>query len=163
MKNFLIYLALAYIAMTIQAVIFKGIKPDFVLLIVCFYSLRYGHVKGSIYGALTGFLIDTASGFILGPNIISKAFAGFFVRSVRETVYQWNILVNTLTIIFLSVANVFLVYICLETFSKISFVNRSWNISVIEIMYTILASLPLYVLFKPDKYYIMAEEEQGFK
>ncbi|NOZ69491.1 MAG: hypothetical protein GXP46_09695 [Deferribacteres bacterium] len=64
MKKFLLYLAVAYLAVSVQAVFFKGIKPDFVLVLVCFYSLKYGGLKGVTYGALTGLLIDTVNGFL---------------------------------------------------------------------------------------------------
>ncbi|NOZ69490.1 MAG: hypothetical protein GXP46_09690 [Deferribacteres bacterium] len=51
----------------------------------------------------------------------------------------------------MSVVNIFIVYICLETFAKVSFVNRPWSISVREVVYTIAASLALYAFFRPEQ------------
>ena len=151
MKPFFKYLFFVYLAMAVQAIFFKGTKPDFILIIVCFYALRYGQVKGAVFGAVTGLLLDTVSGFVLGPNIISKSIAGLVVSAVRSRVFQWNLLVNTLVVAVLSVTDIFLVYICLETFSKVSFIDRSWGISAVQIIYTTISALILYAVFNPMK------------
>lgn len=151
MKKFLLYLFFAYIALTVQAVFFRNVKPDFVLILVCFYSVRHGQLKGVAYGALTGLIIDMAGGVILGPHIVSKSLAAFLIRSVREKIFQWNIVISTLMIAVLSVIDFFIVYICLEFFSGISPVNIPWNIYVMGIVYTVAASLIIYGFFKPEK------------
>ena len=151
MKKFLLYLFFAYVALTVQALFFKNAKPDFILILVCFYSLRHGQLKGVAYGALTGLIIDIAGGFILGPHIISKSFAAFLIRSVREKIFQWNIIVSTLMIAILSIIDIFTVYACLEVFSDVSLLNMPWKIYVMGIVYTILASLVIYGFFKPEK------------
>ncbi len=116
MKKFLLYLLFTYIALSVQAIFFKGIKPDFVLVLVCFYSLKYGHAKGVAYGALSGLIIDVATGFIIGPNIVSKSVAAFLIGSVREKLFNWNIVTNTLLIAILSITDILIVYICHKTF-----------------------------------------------
>lgn len=144
---FLLYIFFAYLALALQAIFFKGIKPDFVLVLVCFYSFKYGQARGTTYGALAGLLMDTASGFIIGPNIISKVLAALLIAKLRENIFQWNITVNTVVLTILSIMDVFIVYICFETFSKMSFSNRPWGISVMGVIYTIIAALALYPLF----------------
>ena len=138
-----------YLALCVQAILFKGIKPDLVLVLICFYSLRQGQMRGLAYGAFSGLLIDTVSGFVLGPHMISKSIAGYFIGTLKEQLFQWNFIISTFLIIVFSVANIFLVYFIFETFSKVSFVNRSFELSVLEVIYTIIASLVLYPLFKP--------------
>ncbi|MBI4681901.1 MAG: rod shape-determining protein MreD [Nitrospirae bacterium] len=151
MNKFLIYIFFAYLTLSLQTVFFRGIKPDFMLVLVCFYSFKYGQARGMTYGALAGLLIDTASGFIIGPNIISKSLAGFLTAMLKENIFQWNITVNTIVITILSIMDIFIVYICFETFSKMSFHNRPWGISVMEIIYTVVAALILYPVFSKDK------------
>jgi hypothetical protein len=46
----------------------------------------------------------------------------------------------------LSVVDIFLIYISLEVFSKASFLNRSWDISLMQVIYTLIASIVLYPL-----------------
>jgi len=148
---FLLYIFFAYVTLTVQAIFFKSIKPDFVLVLVCFYSFRYGQAKGTAYGAAAGLLMDAASGFIIGPNIISKALSGFLTAVLRENIFQWNATVNTIVIAILSVTDIFIVYVCYETFSRMSFHNRPWGIPIMGVMYTVISALVLYPVFKRNK------------
>lgn len=151
MKAFSLYFFIAILALSVQAVLFKGTKPDFVFILVFSYSLRYGQLKGMAYGALTGLMIDFASGFILGPNIITKAFTGYIVASVRQKVFQWNVIINTVVIVVFSIIDIFLLYICIETFTNISFVNMSLKTSIIQVIYTTLISLLFYPVLNPER------------
>jgi rod shape-determining protein MreD len=151
MKKFLLYILLSYIALSVQSIFLKGIRPDFVLILVCFYSLRQGLAKGVAFGAVAGLLTDIASGFLIGPNIISKALAALLVRTFRENLFQWNIFINTFVITALAVLDIFLVYICIEFFSKISFSNRSFDIAIMQIFFTTAAAAVLYFFFNPGR------------
>lgn len=151
MKNFLLYLVFAYLALSVQAIFFKGVRPDFVIVLVCIYSLKYGFAKGAAYGALTGLIIDTMGGFLLGPNIISKSFAALLIRMVRGKIFQWNILVHTIIIALLVMFDILIVYLCHEIFLQGSFATRLWVISPKEIIFTIAAALAAYKLFGLDR------------
>jgi rod shape-determining protein MreD len=150
MKNVICYIFLLYVALAVQAIFFTGIKPDVVLIIVCYYALKYGRIKGVCYGAFAGLLIDTVNGVILGPHMLSKLLAGFYLKTVRENLFQWNIYINTVSMVIFSFINIVIVYLCLDFFSKISLVNRTIGTSAVEILYTVLFSLVLYPFFKPE-------------
>lgn len=150
MKHALYYIFLLYIALAAQAVFFTGIKPDIVLIIVCFYSLKYGRTRGVFYGAFAGLLIDSVNGFILGPHMLSKSLAGFFLKTARENLFQWNIYINTVVMVLFSFINILVVFLCLDFFSKVSLANRTIGTSALEILYTVVFSLLLYPLFKPE-------------
>ncbi len=147
MKNFLLYLAFAYLALSVQAIFFTGVRPDFVIVLVCCYSLKYGYAKGAAYGALTGLIIDTMGGFILGPNIISKSFAVFIIMIVRGKIFQWSMFANTIMVALLVIVDILIVYLCHEIFLEGSFATRLWVISPKEIMFTIAFALVAYNLF----------------
>ena len=151
MKNFLLYLVFAYLALSVQAMFFKGIRPDLVIILVCTYSLKYGYAKGAAYGAFTGLIIDTMGGFILGPNIISKSLAALLIRMVRGKIFQWSMLVNTIMIALLVMFDILIVYLCHEIFLEGSFATRLWVISPKEIIFTIAAALAAYNLFSLDR------------
>ncbi len=144
MNTLLVYLLVSYLALSVQAVFFSGIKPDLVLILVCAYALKYGHARGTVYGILSGLLIDTMSGFVLGPQMISKSLTGFLIGSLKDHLFQWNLFVNTLAVAVFAVINLLCVYAIYETFSSVSFVNRSLEISFMEILYTVIAALVLY-------------------
>lgn len=148
MKTFLLYIFIALFALSLQASIFQGIKPDFILVIVCFYSLKYGQLRGMGYGALTGFMVDFAGGFIIGPNVFTKSITGFLFAMVRQKMFFWNAALNTTLIALCSIIDVLLIRICLETFLGISFDRRSLEISIMQVIYTALTGLITYPLFK---------------
>ena len=149
MKTFLLYFFAALLALSAQAALFKGVRPDFIFVLVFFYSLRYGQLKGAAYGAVTGLMIDLAGGFILGPNMTGKAFAGYFTASVRQKLFQWNVLIAAFMIVIFCAIDIFLVYLCFETFTHLSFSNRPLKISIVQVVYTTLAGLILYPVLRP--------------
>jgi rod shape-determining protein MreD len=151
MRGFLSYLLFAYLVLCVQAVFFKGAKPDLVLVLVCYYTLTFGRSKGILFGVAAGLIMDSASGFLLGPNIISKSLAAFFIGSIRENIFHWNVYVNTLLVAFLSIVDALWIYICFGVFSDISFVNRSWSVSVTGILFTVVAALLAYPFLNPQR------------
>jgi rod shape-determining protein MreD len=146
MRHFLIYLFLIYCSLTAQAVFFHGAKPDIVLVFICIYTLKYGQMKGVVLGGFAGLLIDTVNGFIMGPNMLSKAVIAFLTHTIKDNFFQWNSFINALVVTVLSVVDIFIVFISLEIFSKASFVNRSWDSSLLQVVYTLIVSVILYPL-----------------
>ena len=151
MKLFVIYVFFAYLAAAVQGLFFHGIKPDLVLVLVCFYSVMNKQMHNVAYGAMTGLLLDTAGGFILGPNVLSKVLVASLSRTVRENLFHWNIIISTSLIAVCSVIDILIVDICLETFSRVSFVNRPWSVSVAGTIYTSIAAMILYPVFNREK------------
>jgi len=151
MKAFSFYFLLTLVAIAIQGTLFKSVKPDFIFILVCFYALRYGRIKGLIYGAITGLLVDIASGFIFGTNIISKAVISYLIVSVRGKVFHWNIIVNTIALILFSILDIFLVYMFLKTVADVSLVNMSLKTGVVQIIYTTIFSIMLYPVLTSEK------------
>ncbi len=151
MKNFLAYIALVYCVLALQSVFVGNIKPDLVLVLVCVYALKYSYMKSMAFGAMSGLIVDAASGFVLGPNIISKLIVVFLSRTVRDNIYNWNILSNTLLVTVLSIVDVFAVHVCHEAFSGVSFTNRSWTVSLWGVVFTVGAAMLSYGLLKPER------------
>ncbi len=152
MKSLILYLLAALLAISVQAsLLYKVSRPDIVLVLVCFYALKYGQVRGMAYGMMTGFMLDSASGVILGPNMLSKAIAGFFLGSIMLKVFYWNIYINTALIGLFSLLDIFLVYICLEIFTGISFIEMPVDSYVMQVVYTTIAGLMFYPFLNPDR------------
>ena len=135
----------------IQAVFFHGARPDIVMVLICIYTLNYGMGKGVALGAIAGLLIDTANGSILGPNILSKAMLAFLTGAIKDNLYQWNAFINALVVAVLSIVDIFLIFVSLEVFSKASFFNRSWESSIMQVIYTLIASIILYPLLAKSR------------
>lgn len=148
---FLKYLLSAIFVLSIQGVFFKGIKPDLVLILVFYYSLKFGSVKGMTYGAATGLIIDSASGIIFGPNMISKMFIGYAIASIRQRLFQWNFFASTLLIAIFSLLDILLIQVCYEIFAGISFINRPMDIPLTQTVYTMGFGLLAYPFLNPEE------------
>ncbi|MBL7049395.1 MAG: rod shape-determining protein MreD [Nitrospira sp.] len=153
MKKFFLYVLCAYAVLASQAIFFSGIKPDFLLILVFIYSVRHGRAGGVTYGAVAGLLADLAGGFIIGPNIISKALTALLFKSLRDNIYNWNIMLCSMTIAALCFVDIMLVTFCVEVFSQISFLGRSWHVSAVQIFYTSIAGLISCFIINNDRRY----------
>lgn len=145
------YILAAIIFISIQAVFFQGIKPDLVLILVFFYSLKCGATRGMAYGAVTGIMIDSASGIIFGPNIVSKMLTGYAIASIRQRLFQWNFFASTLLIAIFSLLDILLIQVCYEIFAGISFMSRPVNIPLLQVLYTTGFSLLAYPFLNPEE------------
>jgi rod shape-determining protein MreD len=155
MKTLLIYIVFAFIAVAFQGTLMsQAARPDIILILVIFYSIKHGQMRGVMYAVLTGALIDSASGIILGPNIMSKVITAYFVPSIRRKLFQWNIIISTVIIVIFSIFDVMLNILCLTTFAGLSFENMPFRVPITRVIYTIAAGAVLYVpffRFKGDK------------
>jgi rod shape-determining protein MreD len=151
MMVFIKYLLLALVGISLQSVLFRTVKPDIIIILVCFYTLRYGQFRGVAYGALTGLILDSASGIIIGPNILSKISAVFFVSFIRRKVFFWGPAFNALMVLAVSLLDILLVRICLETFTAISYSSRLPVITIMQVVLTSVFSLAMYPFFNTER------------
>ncbi|GAB4538160.1 MAG: hypothetical protein Fur0020_06980 [Thermodesulfovibrionia bacterium] len=149
MRVFIVYIIIAMLAISLQSTIFPHIKPDLALILVCLYSLRGGEIRGMVLGAIVGLLIDSVSGFIIGPNILSKSIVGFLFNIIRQKFFFWNAFLNTLMVAIFSIIDTFIVRITLEAFLGVSFSSMALKTAIIAVLYTTMAGLIAYLVFKP--------------
>lgn len=55
----------------------SGVIPDLILILLVFYSIRQGHIYGSILGFTFGLFYDLITGSLLGSAMLSKTVVGF--------------------------------------------------------------------------------------
>jgi rod shape-determining protein MreD len=138
--------------MSLQAVLFKDVKPDLVIILICFYTLRYGQLRGVVYAVLAGMVLDSANGFILGPNILGKATAAFFVGLVRSKIFFWNRVINSMVVAAVTLIDILIVRGCLEVFLDISYSNAMTELLIMQAVLTTAVSLIVYPYFDPERY-----------
>jgi len=77
-KTFLVFVLLAIIQITLVPFLsYKQIAPDLILILVVFFTLNTGQLKGTIMGFTVGLLFDILSGGIIGSAAFSKTLCGF--------------------------------------------------------------------------------------
>lgn len=147
-----VWIILAYLALAFQTTLFSGSKPDLVLLLVCFYALSHDLTSTIILSSLAGLLTDVASGFIIGPSIISKSLIGYLVIQAKQSIVGWEIIKNTMLILIASILDFFIIEFCLATFSRYYYNEKTGLTFMVDSFYTVLAGIALYYFV--NKYYL---------
>jgi len=103
--------------------IFGG-RPDLAAATVYYYGLKKGEAKGLLFGSFIGFIADSLSGGILGPNILGKGLVGFFSAFMSGSFFRWTPVLGAVGLSLLTAVNGVLVF-----FSKTLFEDRPTSIS----------------------------------
>ena len=61
----------------VQFITWKAISPNFILILLVFYSIVNGQLYGTILGFVYGLLFDLITGGLLGSAMLSNTIAGF--------------------------------------------------------------------------------------
>ncbi len=129
MKRLIILFVLLVLALTLHIFsmgwpFFQKGRPDFLLLLVIFWSWRWGGKEGMIVGFVTGLVIDLLFSPLLGLYSFSFSFMGFLIGEVRERVYQENILFFLLIVAGVSLLSRVIISTWLEVFGISSFLTH---------------------------------------
>lgn len=95
--NTIIWLSVVIIAIIIQStilpmILFRGICPDLLMVIVVSYALLSGKEKGVGVGFFAGLLQDVAFGTIFGINTLSKMLIGYIFGLAERKVFKEKVL-----------------------------------------------------------------------
>jgi len=131
----------------------NGITPDLILIMLVFYSIRNGHVYGTVLGFIYGFLFDLITGSLLGSTMLSKTIAGFIAGYFSNE--------NKREIYFKTYIFIFIVLLCsiIDLMIKTIFSSIDLNTSIILLIieqcalpgiYTSVLSA-LIILFYPKR------------
>ncbi len=55
----------------------SSVIPDFILILLVYYSITEGQIYGSVLGFIYGLLFDIITGSLIGSTMIAKILAGF--------------------------------------------------------------------------------------
>lgn len=96
MKTFYLML-LVLILMLMQSIAadrisFGEIAPDFLLLVVLFYSLHRGAVKGAFFGFILGLAQDLGNPTFLGLNALLKSITGYLMGRAGQKMFPENVI-----------------------------------------------------------------------
>ncbi len=58
---------------------FEGIKPDLLIILITFFSLRNGQLYGIIIGFLYGAVADLFGGGVIGTSMFAYTLSGFII------------------------------------------------------------------------------------
>jgi rod shape-determining protein MreD len=82
-----------------------NVKPDLLVIVLFFFSLRYGVMPGIFVGFFLGLGQDLFSPSLLGQNALAKTLTGAFIGLFNERVMRTDPLIKTVLLIVVFVAH----------------------------------------------------------
>lgn len=147
------HIGLLLLAFIIQSTVVEhiaiwGIKPDFILIILIYVSLR----SGSLIGVILGFSIGLLQDFYgppanLGLNALCKSLLGFGVGIGKEGLYKDSMLVLMLTLVISYITHDIIYHIIDTRFTFDAVVSWFIGVSLPSVFYTVALSLLLIYVF----------------
>ncbi len=96
-----------------------GVVPNLTVLLTYYAGIRYGENRGLMAGVLIGYLEDSLSYSIIGPNLLSKALIGFFSAFfVTGGFFRWTIMLGIVAVSSLTIADNMMVFLLRGVFDK---------------------------------------------
>ena len=143
----LLLLAFIIQSTVVEHIAIRGIKPDFILIILIYVSLR----SGSMIGVILGFSIGLLQDFYgppanLGLNALCKSLLGFGVGIGKEGLYKDSMLVLMLTLV-ISYITHDIIYHIIDTRFTFDAVVSFIRVSLPSVFYTVVLSLLLIYVF----------------
>jgi rod shape-determining protein MreD len=82
-----------------------GAKPDLLMIILFFFSIRYGVMPGLFMGFLLGLMQDLYTPDILGQNALTKTLVGACIGLFNEKVMRTDPFVKTIILFVMFLVN----------------------------------------------------------
>jgi rod shape-determining protein MreD len=127
----------------------KDVLPDLILIFTVLNGFFYGPIFGMIFGFSCGMAYEISSKFpVIGLYALIYTVIGYST-SISKTVYIDNTFTSTIAIFLFMILKAFLFIILVFLFMNTDFlVNYFMNIYWIELIYTLLLSIPIFLIFK---------------
>lgn len=151
MKYALLFFS-AFVGIVLQDTVFNAIsiaegKPDFVLILVVFFALFHGQIKGGLLGMAFGLMEDLMTGRFIGLNTICKGLTGFLVGAMSERLYKNNFFMPIVTI-FVSTFLCSIIYLVCSLMIGLNIeAGRLMMVSIPDAVYNIVFSPFIYAIF----------------
>ncbi|MCF8260541.1 MAG: rod shape-determining protein MreD [Melioribacteraceae bacterium] len=151
----LIFTGLLLIQITLVPFItVEFVGPDLLLILLCYYSIKYGHTYGALAGFIMGAIFDLASGGALGSMMFAKTLSGFLAGYFcDENKFKERTFTLTFSIIIFGIAIVdsFIFTLLSSTTANISLINLLFRHNILSALFTAAVSLPLILITRDKK------------
>lgn len=150
LKPFLFFIPAVILQLVIVPLIsIEGVIPDFITIVLIYFTLSSGQFYGTILGFTFGLVFDLVSGGVLGSAMFSKTLAGFLAGYFyNENKIEINTNTYLFVVIVLIIASVdSVLYTSLSASSTKSLITVLVFSGLLPGAYSAVISFPL-VIFK---------------
>lgn len=151
-RNLIIIIVILAAALLLQStllerVAIKGVKPDLVMIILVFVSLRKGSMAGQLSGFISGIFEDLLSLAPLGFNAFSRTLIGFLYGLFEGNIYLDPVFMPLIVVAMATIIKAILSSLVVLLFSISTSGYGSWGVRLfIEVGYNALLSPFLFAL-----------------
>ncbi len=139
-----------------------GIKPNLMLIVTASFGFMRGPREGMIVGLISGLLIDTQSGDMIGFYALIYLVAGYINGLFEEMYFDEDVKLPLFLIaasdLVYGVCIYFLTFLLRSDFNFLYYLNR---IIVPEVIYTLVITLAAYPLLLYINHKLEAEEKRS--
>lgn len=146
--KFLFWIIVVFVCFFLQGKIsILEVSPNLTILLVYYIGIKYGEMKGMASGIVIGFLEDSISYSIIGPNLLAKGSIGFLSSFfISGGILRWTPLLGILTISSFTILDNSVVFLSRSIFDRMP-ADLSWAV-FISIMQSLL-NAPAGIFIKP--------------
>lgn len=170
MRGFLIYLALAGLAVVLQTVLLPQVlqgyyKPDLILILVIYLGLHEKPVRGGLLVYLIGWCYDGVAGVFLGLNGFVLLGIFLVVRGIVTRVNTESSLLLLLLVAAGTVLQFVMAAFALDFFSHAARIwpQMAWQLPVQLLLNLIAALILLYLTVRVQRTFIPRKELPGLR
>ena len=128
----------------------KGVRPDFVIIILIFFGLNFGGLHATVVGFSVGLIqgLGFLGGGFIGLSSLTKSITGFYAGFFQKSKRKWNDLY--FLIIFLSgcLIHNFLFFYIYTLGSKINIFSMLIKFVLPKSIYTTIIGMMIFYVFK---------------
>ncbi|MGC2063880.1 MAG: rod shape-determining protein MreD [Thermodesulfovibrionales bacterium] len=143
------WLLIAFCAFLLQGrVSVLGVVPNLTVLLAFYAGIRYGANKGLLAGLLIGFVEDSLSNTLIGPNMLAKGLVGYVAAFfVTGGLFRWTPLLGIFSVSALTLAGNIVTVLSKTLFDKMP--GSVASIVFISIMQALL-NAPAGAFMRPE-------------
>ena len=152
MIRYLLLFFAAFIGIVLQDTVFNVIsvaegKPDLVLILVVFFALFHGQIRGGVLGIAFGLMEDLMTGRFIGMNAICKGLVGFIAGLLSDRMYKNNFFIPMVTVVLCTLLQTLFYLICGVLIGLNLEAARLLMVTIADAVYNIVFSPFFYAAF----------------
>lgn len=122
------------------------VSPNFITVLVYYAGITKGGLGGLFLGSIIGFIDDSLSGNLLGPNLLSKGMVGYFASFMSGSFFRWTPLLGAIGIGVLTIIDNTIVFITRSFFDQMPTTIKS---AAFIIFIQSVINIPLGLFIRP--------------
>ncbi|MEE2754111.1 MAG: rod shape-determining protein MreD [Candidatus Latescibacterota bacterium] len=129
-----------------HSIAIAGIRPDILLIVIVYIGIRSGQLEATIFGFVSGLLLDVYNPEFMGVNACANSVVGFAAGYSRVGIVAEDLRVQVLALLFASLFHD-LIYFALSPVSNpLKFVTTFFTYGVGTAIYTAIIGLMIVIL-----------------